>query len=113
MAAMVPMGIDFWASRRSPERLEPAMIPEQIVIESQELSRSMRFAHRHTHWVFYRLQNINQFLQSSASGYNTNCHPDLKDAVKSQSAQSKIMKDKDKNIDFHPSQRGSRFQPAM
>lgn len=31
MAAMVPMGIDFWASRRSPERLEPAMIPEQIV----------------------------------------------------------------------------------
>lgn len=32
MAAMVPMGIDFWASRRSPERLEPAMIPEQIVV---------------------------------------------------------------------------------
>lgn len=31
MAAMVPMGIDFWASRRSPERLEPAMIPEKAV----------------------------------------------------------------------------------
>lgn len=31
MAAMVPMGIDFWASRRSPERLEPAMIPEQVI----------------------------------------------------------------------------------
>lgn len=31
MAAMVPMGIDFWASRRSPERLDPAMIPEQKV----------------------------------------------------------------------------------
>lgn len=28
MAAIVPMGIDFWASRRSPERFEPAMIPE-------------------------------------------------------------------------------------
>lgn len=28
MARMVPMGIDFWASRRSPDRLEPAMIPE-------------------------------------------------------------------------------------
>lgn len=28
MAAIVPMGIDFWASRRSPDRLEPAMIPE-------------------------------------------------------------------------------------
>lgn len=27
MAAMVPMGMDFWASRRSPERLEPAMMP--------------------------------------------------------------------------------------
>lgn len=27
MARMVPMGIDFWASRKSPERLEPAMMP--------------------------------------------------------------------------------------
>lgn len=27
MARIVPVGIDFWASRRSPERLEPAMIP--------------------------------------------------------------------------------------
>lgn len=27
MAKMVPVGIDFWASRRSPERLEPAMMP--------------------------------------------------------------------------------------
>lgn len=27
MAAIVPIGIDFWASRRSPDRLEPAMIP--------------------------------------------------------------------------------------
>lgn len=27
MAAMVPIGMDFWASLRSPERLEPAMIP--------------------------------------------------------------------------------------
>ena len=28
MARMVPMGMDFWASRRSPDRLEPAMMPE-------------------------------------------------------------------------------------
>lgn len=27
MARMVPMGMDFWASRKSPERLEPAMMP--------------------------------------------------------------------------------------
>lgn len=27
IAAIVPIGIDFWASRRSPDRLEPAMIP--------------------------------------------------------------------------------------
>lgn len=27
MARMVPMGMDFWASLRSPDRLEPAMIP--------------------------------------------------------------------------------------
>ena len=27
MAAMVPIGIDFWASFRSPDRLDPAIIP--------------------------------------------------------------------------------------
>ena len=27
MARIVPMGMDFWASRRSPDRLEPAMMP--------------------------------------------------------------------------------------
>ena len=27
-AMMVPMGMDLWASRRSPDRLEPAMIPK-------------------------------------------------------------------------------------
>ncbi len=27
MAARVPIGIDFWASLRSPDRLEPAIIP--------------------------------------------------------------------------------------
>lgn len=29
MARMVPTGIDFWASRRSPERFEPAMMPQK------------------------------------------------------------------------------------
>lgn len=29
MARMVPMGMERWASFRSPERLEPAMIPEE------------------------------------------------------------------------------------
>lgn len=33
MAAMVPMGIDFWASRKSPERLDPAMIPGEKEIK--------------------------------------------------------------------------------
>lgn len=27
MAKMVPTGMDFWASRRSPDLLEPAMMP--------------------------------------------------------------------------------------
>ena len=27
MARMVPTGMDFWASRRSPDRLDPAMMP--------------------------------------------------------------------------------------
>ena len=46
MAAMVPMGIDFWASRRSPERLEPAMIPEHTV-EKQTWSRSEIHTHKY------------------------------------------------------------------
>lgn len=29
MAMMVPMGMDLWASRRSPDLLEPAIIPER------------------------------------------------------------------------------------
>lgn len=28
IARMVPMGIDFWASRKSPDRFEPAMMPK-------------------------------------------------------------------------------------
>lgn len=28
IARMVPIGMDFWASLRSPERFEPAMIPK-------------------------------------------------------------------------------------
>lgn len=31
IARMVPTGMDFWASRRSPDRFEPAMIPEGVV----------------------------------------------------------------------------------
>ncbi len=31
MAMMVPIGMDFWASARSPERLEPAIIPAWII----------------------------------------------------------------------------------
>ena len=52
MAAMVPMGIDFWASHRSPERLEPAMIPEQIVDVDKERSKhdqGQRFTHIQPH----------------------------------------------------------------
>lgn len=33
MAKMVPVGIDFWASLRSPDRFEPAMIP----LETEEV----------------------------------------------------------------------------
>lgn len=44
MAAMVPMGIDFWASRRSPERLEPAMIPEQTA--EKQTMRSEVYTHK-------------------------------------------------------------------
>lgn len=29
IARMVPMGMDFWASLKSPDRFEPAMIPGQ------------------------------------------------------------------------------------
>lgn len=41
MAAMVPMGIDFWASRRSPERLDPAMIPvEKVEANSTKITNA-------------------------------------------------------------------------
>lgn len=29
IARMVPMGMDFWASRRSPDRFDPAIIPDR------------------------------------------------------------------------------------
>lgn len=35
MASMVPVGMDFWASRRSPERLEPAMMPGMRADDAQ------------------------------------------------------------------------------
>ena len=60
MAAMVPMGMDFWASRRSPERLEPAMIPEQIV---KKETRSEIHTHVKTTRVCVRKQqNVHLFL---------------------------------------------------
>lgn len=31
IARMVPTGIDFWASRKSPDRFEPAIIPEGLL----------------------------------------------------------------------------------
>lgn len=39
MARMVPTGIDFWASRRSPERFEPAMMPSKTIRFPQGLPR--------------------------------------------------------------------------
>jgi len=43
MAAMVPIGIDFWASFRSPDLFEPAIIPiyrQRMLVEpSVELYR--------------------------------------------------------------------------
>lgn len=40
MARMVPKGIDLWASRRSPDLLEPAMIP---VIEHTSIIQKLKF----------------------------------------------------------------------
>lgn len=58
IAAMVPTGMDFWASRRSPERLEPAMIPDQIV-EKETWSGSEVYTHTGTE---NKLENINELL---------------------------------------------------
>lgn len=41
MAMMVPVGIDFWASLRSPDRFEPAMMPAETDRQA-ELSRRSR-----------------------------------------------------------------------
>lgn len=40
MAKMVPVGIDFWASLRSPERFEPAMIPTETHGDSLRLPQT-------------------------------------------------------------------------
>lgn len=53
MARMVPMGIDFWASRKSPERLEPAMIPggaaeKKIINQTSKKKQRSRFVKRKT-----------------------------------------------------------------
>lgn len=40
MARMVPTGMDFWASRRSPERFEPAIMPPKTTRHPQGLPRS-------------------------------------------------------------------------
>lgn len=48
MARMVPVGMDFWASLRSPERLDPAMIPaEQTGVSVTGNSEDA--AHRKSH----------------------------------------------------------------
>lgn len=39
MAARVPIGIDFWASRRSPDRFDPAMIPAREREREGEIGR--------------------------------------------------------------------------
>lgn len=39
MARMVPTGIDFWASRRSPERFEPAIMPPKTTRLPQGVPR--------------------------------------------------------------------------
>lgn len=43
MARMVPTGIDFWASLRSPDLFDPAMIPEETAgrQDNKELSLSI------------------------------------------------------------------------
>ncbi len=40
MAMMVPMGIDFWGSAKSPDRLEPAIMPEKsrVILLLSDLS---------------------------------------------------------------------------
>lgn len=43
MARIVPMGIERWASFRSPERFEPAMIPGK---ERERVSKRTRMSER-------------------------------------------------------------------
>ena len=38
-APMVPVGIDLWASARSPDRLEPAMMPKKMTSETMMTSQ--------------------------------------------------------------------------
>lgn len=51
MARIVPMGIERWASFRSPERFEPAMIP---VRETHTEVENVHFLRRDQMWSFKR-----------------------------------------------------------
>lgn len=41
IARMVPMGMDFWASRKSPDRFDPAMIPGGGGGQQQEIKHEI------------------------------------------------------------------------
>lgn len=42
IAIMVPMGMDLWASRRSPDLFEPAIIPERKKERKEERKKEKR-----------------------------------------------------------------------
>lgn len=69
MARMVPVGMDFCASRRSPERLEPAMMPgERGRCQGWELHRrvSRPAAQQDARWAVCR--GMEQALGCTAAG---------------------------------------------
>ena len=62
-AEMVPDGIDFWASLRSPDMLEPVMIPETHIIVGGLMTAILKVIywqtglHLHVEWqVFNKTQ---------------------------------------------------------
>lgn len=43
IAMIVPMGMDLWASRRSPDLFEPAIIPERQTDRGYSIAESILF----------------------------------------------------------------------
>ncbi len=71
MARMVPMGMDFWASCKSPDRFDPAMIPVQNKTENRmgnvSFPHHSRVFHMHCKKYIKSWANLKSLRQAASA----------------------------------------------